>query len=366
VNLKSLSAFGLIGTALGMTFSAHLAVGAPTPTPSPAAPASTPVPSPSDCKQMPLNKPQDITGYGDYVLDFYAALAEYEKAMAESRVDHLKKLLHPSIVKEDRAKDEIFNTTIQEFSLEKAKLARTAIYYLNLPASGLPEVKCLGATVRGVTGPHQQFAVIHSHHSNSEQVRLFSIFAPIPDSLVKKTKAKFRVGLVMLHAQIWTHAKKSPEVYFKEAKSKAEKDGMAGWLYAEAARRLYASNPYYAPNELAESQQFVDTHALKKPDLAKIKAALKEKNFDWEFLDFSVAYKEVGIEPAIKLRLIKEESSKEHLEKCEKISGVIAQHLTALKADFKGVECLAYLPGEPLENPPALGSAFFPWTKLGL
>ena len=297
----------------------------------------------------------------------YEQVSQFEKAFEQKDRVLFKSLLHPALQRSADQKNEAFDGTVQDFGLDKAKLTRNAVYKLQFTAGAEPEVLCNLGKVRGVVGPSEQYAVVHTFSGGTEQVRLFTLFAPILKGQAELAKSKNTIGLVMLHGQIWTHEKKAPDAMLEDARKWANLDEpVSAWLLAEGGRRILAANPYVVPTSLKLAEDLSTQLRAKITNLDTLRGKFSQSGIDWDFLDFTVVYQASGLEAGFKFRTRTEEGVEIQMEKCKRATAVLAKELPGLRHRFRGAECLAYGPTEKLQNPPTNGSQFFKWSELKL
>lgn len=328
--------------------------------------SATPLP-PATCKLLSLSAPKEFTGMPEFLPDLYKALQDFEDSFAKDDKELFKTLLHPAMRRTPLQKDEAFISTVQTYGLAKVKLVRSAIFLGTFAPDQEPVADCPSGTLRGVIGPAPQVAVVHTYFGGGEQVRLFSIYAPILKVQADAAKSKYKTGLVMFHAQVWTHEKKAPDKLIEDARKWGIlNEPVTAWLLAESGRRILIANPYFTPNDLAPVTAFTTELQGKLGSFEPIKTKVAEAGMGWEFLNMTVVYQDSGVEAGLKFRMKGEEATNTMLDKCRKLSSLVAQDFSGLRLRFKGVECLAYMPGEKLEEAPASGSQFLTWKDLKL
>lgn len=309
----------------------------------------------------------NTTGIKD-LQEFYNTLKDFEDSFLLSNRDLFKSILHPALRRKESEKNEVFDGTVANYGLEKVKLVRNVLYGAEFNAEGDRVVTCQTGQLRGVIGPTTQIAVTHSYISGPEQVRITTLYSPIIKSQAEAVGTNRKWGLVMLQSQFWTIDKKTAQLYLDDAKKwSILGEKLVAWTFAEAARRIWNSNAYFIPNELGEATQIASEYKnATKKELSLAAETVRNQKTDWEFLDFTSIFQEKSLEFGIKYRMKQEESTNIFLEKCKKNSAAILKNLPGVTRKFKGVECLAYQPQEPLSESPAMGSNFSTWKDLGL
>lgn len=319
----------------------------------------------SYCKPVSIIHNSTTKIFGASAENFFKMLDVYEKSFSTKDKRLFSTIVHPSIPKKTEDKESVFESTVGVFGLDKATLRRSAIYEIDFGKDS--EVECAVGTVKGVSGPQKQIAVLHSFVSplSEEQVRVFSLYAPVVPSLKKMHQFPYENGLVMLHAQVWTYDKKSPQKLAEDARTWGRIDEpLAAYILAEGGRRIADANPYLRAKEIKILEDLSKEYGQKRGDAGAVKAAVAKVGLGWEFLDFVPVYQSRGIEVGLKFRTTKGEDVKGILEKCARLGREVFAIETGLKSRFRGVECLPYAPEENLTQPPALGSQFLSWKSF--
>lgn len=319
--------------------------------------------SQNTCTRLSLQPTGKISSQDE---QFYKALEEFERSFAEHRRSAFADILHPALQQNAAQKFEIFESTVQDFGLEKAKLTRSSVFQLRFNGTGT-EIQCAPGKVRGVVGPKEQYAVMHTFSGGSEQIRLFTLFAPIVPSQVEQYKTKYKTGLVMMHGQAWTHERKNAEALLEDAKKWGVLgESLVAWLVAESARRIVTGNPYFEPENTAAITREAEAFKVKVTEDAALRQKMPHSGIDWEFLEFSPVFQASGIEVGLRFRTKAGEDVAAQMEKCKKASAFVAKEYPQLRLRFRGLECLAWGPEENLTKAPGNGSQFFPWKDLKL
>lgn len=297
----------------------------------------------------------------------YETLADFERAFEKNDASLFTELVHPALTREKK-KDDTFVSTVQDFGLEKVKLARNVLYRVEFPTENPARtVACSQGELRGVVGPTLQFATMHAFAGGNEQIRLFTLFAPIPKSFGPKMKnPKRELGIVMMFAQTWTHGKKAPEVLVAESKKwSLLNEPITGWVLAEASHRLLSANPYFVPNGLSEAEGLALQTKQKLPSFEGLKTKVRESNVGWEFLDLAVIFQAQAVEVGVKTRMqAQEEPVNAQIDKCKTVGRLLASEFPGLTKTFSGFECMPYAKGEALDASPDAGTQFHAWKTL--
>lgn len=329
----------------------------------PSAVAEAP-PPPTTCKALSLFETASTSAE---LKALYATLAEFERAFERNDARLFADLVHPALTREKR-KAEIFATTVQDYGLEKAKLARNALYQASFPTENPARtVTCPQGELRGVVGPTLQFAAMHAFNGGNEQIRLFTLFAPIPKSFAPKMKnPKQEFGIVMMFAQTWTHGKKAPEILSAESRKWSLLDEpITAWILAEASHRLYAANPYFVPNGTREAELLATQAKQKLPTFESLKAKVREATSGWEFLELAVIFQSKAVEVGVRTRMLEtEEPVNAQIEKCKTVGRLLASEFPGITRPFSGFECMPYARGEATETSPEAGTQFHTWNTL--
>lgn len=322
----------------------------------------------NECTSLPIQKPKDGPGLAPEFSDIYDNLAEFQEAFQKDSYQTFKKLLHPSIHRSEEQKKEVFNGTVYEYGLKNVKLTLTSLWQLKIKNSTNPVAKCPLGEARGVVGSENQIIAMHSYLGGEEQIRLYTIYIPIPRSMAESKKLTKQSALVHLHAQTWTYEKKAPDNLLEEARKFNEpKDAMTAWFVAEAARRLLAANPYFEPTELAGATKTAAELRQRAGSIEGAKAAVAATGTGWSFVDYTVTFGGKGLEAGVKLRTKEEQALKAQSEDCEKNLKALAKLAPeSMRKRFPGMHCLPYRQEENLDNPPAGGTQFFTWKQLGI
>jgi|GEM_PF-662255 len=296
----------------------------------------------------------------------YEAVADFEKAFADNNNRLFRTLMHPALSRE-RQNPEVFDSTVQEFGLEKAKLQRNALYSLDLPlGSEKTTAECGKGEIRGVVGPTQQYAVVHTFTGGNEQIRVFTLFAQVPPQLMpKQGNDKRPIGIVYLQAQVWTHGKRSPEALLVESRKwSILGEPIAAWIHAAAAERILLSNSYFVPTDALAAQQLSRDSKARIPSLDTLRSRVKSGGTGWDFIDLAVIFQAKSLEIGAKFRMKGEEPLNAQIEKCKTLGLTLAQEFPGLVKQFTGVECMPYGPSEKTEEAPDAGTQFHTWKEL--
>jgi hypothetical protein len=319
-----------------------------------------------ECRSLSLSS---VVEPSDAVLkDVNKALVDYETAFENEDGTIYHSLVHPSKHQTKSQSQSQFETLFPSYGLVKPKVTRSAFYELRFPAGVKDfEAECHSGKARGVVGPERQFLVQHIAFSKNEQIRITTLFAPIPKGVLSLNKAKYGVGIVMFHTQAWSHEHKTPVSLLEEARKwKVLKSPVVGWIFAEAARRILDSNPYFTPRELSEANSLVNELRPSLPNVAEVQKARGGDVTSWEYLGFTMVYQGYGIEPGFYFRMAEGEELNKNLEKCRRSVGRVFPFVKEIRQKFHGVECLPFAPGESLDGTPKGGTMFVPWSEVKL
>ena len=292
--------------------------------------------------------------------EFYEKFEESFRT-GDSRL--FRSLIHPSLSRESKNPD-IFNSTVEEYGLKNVELRRSFAYELHFNRRESQTAECPNGRVRGVVGPTTQVAMIHQFLGGNEQVRLFTLAAPVPISLRKDPKLDW--GIVLLQAQIWSHGKQTPTALREEAqKWFLLGEPFSAWAIATAGRRILEANPYFEPNELEESQQQSARYESSKPSPDPINENLAKEGIKWKFEDSTVVFQAKSLEIGLKVRMDREEIPvNEQIQTCKHIGRIFLSLNPGIRNRFSGFECLTYLPKDNLSVPSDAGSQFHKWSDL--
>ncbi len=320
----------------------------------------------SECRSLSISAVADAK---DAVLtEVNRALNDYETAFANEDGKIYHELVHPSKHQSLSQSKAQFETLFPSYGLVKPKVTRSVLYELRFSRDAKSfEVDCPTGRARGVVGPERQFVVQHIAFSKNEQIRITAIFAPIPKGVLSLNKAKYGVGIVMFHTQAWSHEHKTPVSLLEESRKwKLLKSSIVAWIYAEAARRILDSNPYFSPKELSEAVSQANGLQPSLPSVAEIQKARGSDVTSWEYLGLTMVYQGYGVEPGFYFRMLEGEELNKNLEKCRRSVGKVLLFAKELRQKFHGVECLPFAPGESLDGTPKGGSMFVPWSEVKL
>jgi hypothetical protein len=290
----------------------------------------------------------------------------YESAFKNKDSRLFQSLTHPALSRETK-RSSIFNETILEYGLDKASLARTSAFLLHLPRSSLTQAtNCSIGTIRGVVGPENQAVLIHTFLGGNEQIRLFTIVAPVPASFQKGNTTQW--GVVMMHTQVWTHGRKIPQTILEEARVwKNKGQPLVYWAKSNAALRILQANPYFEPNDLEAARQEAAAALAQRPQIAPLNTIFQEQQIpknEWTIEDYAVVFQAQDIEFGVKVRMNREFPVNEQIENCKKTGRAIVQQHPTLQEAFSGFECLTFGKDEKLESIPLAGSQFHTWKSL--
>ena len=277
------------------------------------------VPSTPSCRSLPLAVGNVDTAVDDANLnDLKLALNDLEAAFATEDSKLFHNLAHPSIHQTLSKSKLIFESVFPTYGLVKPKITRASLYELTFPVTTKTvEVECSGGRARGVVGPERQYMVQHTAFSKNEQMRITTIFAPIPKAVRELNKAKYGIGIVMFHTQAWSHEQKTPVGLLEEARKwNRLKSPVVAWMFAEAAKRILDSNPYFAPRETSEALLLADELKTQLPQVEKVNGALRGSESSWNFLGFTMVYQGYGVEPGFYFRMKEGEVLNQSLDKC--------------------------------------------------
>lgn len=318
------------------------------------------------CESIPiLSKP----GQDPLLSDFLKGLDGLEKSFLQNDVSTFLPILHPAIVRDPPERREIFTGTVLRFGLtDMSGMMRTLLFKLDFGDEKITLAECPFGAVRGVVGPKVQLGAIHTLRTKHEQVRLFTLFAPIPEGQRAAHKSALSVGLVHMHAQVWTQEQKSPTVLLDEARKWRQlNEPLAAWILAEASRRLLVANPYLELRDGDAAMSMVQELEKQRPPVAEIQKQIEPANKEkWTFEGFSVAFSGTGIEPLVKFRLPKIDPDLSAVtSRCRDLVVAMSSRFQGMKSRFRGVECLPYQPGENLSSAPGTGTRFVSWEEMG-
>lgn len=329
-------------------------------------PTSEPIKN-STCAQLSLSEKALDKNASQSLKDFYWAVGEFEQAFSNDVRNQFVKILHPSIHKSLAEKNEIFDSTKYEFGLTKQKMTRVSLFEIE-PGSA-QSAPCSVGKIQGVVGPSKQYVAFHDAQQKGQQIRFMTIYAPVAKAVSETKQLKHDIGLVLLQTQWWSYEQKTPDVLLDEAKKLANlNEPLGAWILGESARRLLSANQYFTPNSLPDAQTFtknLEPAVTQHTELIRSRIAAQS---EWTFLNFAPIYQKDGMEIGLKFRMkASEVQTNAMLGTCKTLSQTIARTFTPyLRKRFRGVECLAYLPNEPLENAPRSGSQFLTWQALGI
>jgi hypothetical protein len=318
----------------------------------------------AECKSLSLSASVQTSEPELKELD--AALQDYEKAFATEDGSIYHALVHPSKHQSLFQSKAQFETVFPSYGLVRPKLTRAAMFEIKFAADEKSwEVACSLGKARGVVGPQHQFVVQHTAFSKNEQTRITTIFAPIPKGVKSLNKTKYNIGIVMFHTQAWSHEHKTPAGLLEESRKwNRLKSPAVAWIFAEAARRILNSNPYFAPSELGEAAALVNELSPRLPAASQIQKLVGGDVTSWEYLGLTLVYQGYGVEPGFVFRMKPDDELNKDLNKCRKSVAGVARHFKELRDRFHGVECIPYAVGESQETAPKGGTMFVPWREL--
>lgn len=318
------------------------------------------------CKQLGRNFSGE-KGADALHVQLKAALSAFETAIEKGDKKLFRGLVHPAMIRPGHEISTVLEETTKGYGIEGKRPVLNSLHEISLKAAqSSPEAECAPGLIRGVTGPARQWAVFHTVFSG-EQVRLFTLFAPILKEQKKEDRpaAYADVGLVLLQAQVYTHAGMSPEKLLEEGKKWRRLDqNLSAWLFAESGTRILEANPYLDPHELVDSREEALELYGKIAEIDAVKRQLATDVPNWSFAGFTPIFQAKGIEPGLRFKAKGALSVKEAMDGCKKAAASVKGALAGLQSVFHGVECLPYSADEETTKPPAAGSVFLPWKDI--
>ncbi|MEY4064984.1 MAG: hypothetical protein RIR26_1192 [Pseudomonadota bacterium] len=290
-------------------------------------------------------------------------LQTFEQAFAQDDADLFVGIASASLQKKPEELKKIFDGTVLEYDLKKAKLQRNHIWSLNRGSVAQPgqTLSCGEVEVQPVFGPQYQIAVQYSVFSSGGQTRLLLILAKTPLDL----KAGREFGVVLLQAQRWTYDGRNPEKLLDEGRLLASQgQTVAGHLLSEAAARVLESNPYLiTPLHRKAREQAIQTarEAQQAQEILLRPAGADPK---WIPQKMVPIFKEASLAVGLKLSLKTELSLNEQARRCLETSRKLFPAGTQWRASFSGVECMPYASHENIDSIPKGGSFFYSWSKI--
>lgn len=291
------------------------------------------------------------------------ALNKLEKAFLENNADLFAEIASNSLQKKSDDLKAIFNGTVLEYGLKKAKLQRSSLWEIKIEGEQQPgqAVRCGETGIQPVYGPSEQFAALYSVFSAEQQTRILVLFA----RTMQDAKKEDGLGLVLLQVQRWTYNGRSPEALLAEGqRSDGAGEPIIAHLLSEAAARVLESNPYLI---LPLQQQARDqAQRLGERSIPLQTIALRPTQTEpiWKPERFAAIFKDGELAVGIKVRMTQEIALNDQLEKCKRLGLKIFGPNTAWRSSFSGFECLPYGINEDINSFPKGGSQYFPWKTL--
>jgi hypothetical protein len=249
-------------------------------------PAQTPGQNASEqvtCRSVPLNTSVKNASSESHA-ELAKVLEEFERAFFRADAELFSSLVSPALLKKKEEAVKIFEGTLLEFDLRRAKLQRNWMWELNLGTSAEPGrlVQCGDTGIQPVYGPLHQFAVQYSAFTGSHQTKLLALFAKTP---VGQSGGKNPPGLVHLQVQRWTYDGRTPDRLMNDARKSASRGEIViGTLLAEASARVMEINPYVIPPQLRSSERILKACRANFSQAAKRSLIGSRKNWCLSFV----------------------------------------------------------------------------------
>ncbi|MEY3902612.1 MAG: hypothetical protein RL189_1918 [Pseudomonadota bacterium] len=329
-------------------------------------PAQTPGQNASEqvtCRSVPLNTSVKNASSESHA-ELAKVLEEFERAFFRADAELFSSLVSPALLKKKEEAVKIFEGTLLEFDLRRAKLQRNWMWELNLGTSAEPGrlVQCGDTGIQPVYGPLHQFAVQYSAFTGSHQTKLLALFAKTP---VGQSGGKNPPGLVHLQVQRWTYDGRTPDRLMNDARKSASRGEIViGTLLAEASARVMEINPYVIPPQLRTARDLAaqlgqDFDSLQSKFLAGGKTIV-----DWKPEKLVPVFRDGSLAVGLKVRMQREFALNDQTSRCHELGKSLFIKESAWREYFSGVECMPYPSADDLNQPPRGGSQFFPWSKL--
>jgi hypothetical protein len=312
---------------------------------------------------VPLNISTKNAG-NEIQAELAKVLEDFERAFFRADADIFSSIVSPALLKKREEAVKIFEGTLLEFDLRRAKLQRNWMWELNLGTSAEPGrlVQCGDTGIQPVYGPLHQFAVQYSAFTGSHQTKLLALFAK---TAVGQNGAKNPPGLVHLQVQRWTYDGRTPDRLMNDArKSASQGEIIVGALLAEASARIMEINPYVIPPQLRTARDLAaqlgkDFESLQGKFLAGGKTIV-----DWNAEKLVPVFRDGSLAVGLKVRMQREFALNDQTSRCHEMSKSLFSKESAWREYFSGVECMPYATADDINQPPRGGSQFFPWNKL--
>ncbi|NBO37076.1 hypothetical protein EBU99_00665 [bacterium] len=290
------------------------------------------------------------------------SLEEFENAFATNNSEQFAAAVSPLLQKKKDELEKIFEGTVLEYDLKKARLQRNSIWELNAGLAPQPgrTLQCGEMAIQPVYGPSKQVAVIYSAFMGQNQTKILALFA-LPGQSTKEQKP----GLVLFQVQRWTYDGRSPEKLISEAKQTSSAGfPIAAQLLSEAAARITESNPYLIFPLQKEARELATL--LSKSGEPQQETILKSAQADplWRAEKFAAVFKDSSLAVGLKIRMRKDFPLNEQTQKCLETGKKIFSVNSIWKTSFSGMECLPYKENEDMVKPPKGGSQYFPWAQI--
>jgi hypothetical protein len=313
----------------------------------------------NSCKSMSLFDLKATKSTDESLNGFYT---KFESAFKDHDGKLFRSLIHPSMTREVKNAD-IFNSTVDDFGLEKVNLTRSSAFLLSFLEPKSQFAECESGIVRGVVGPKEQVALIHTYLGGNEQIRIFTLATKVPASVRKLPEQEW--GIVMMHAQTWSHGKQTPSSLRAEAKKwNLLGEPITAWALSRAAQKILEGNPYFEPNDIQETNRLENALRQLKPNTTDLNDLAKIAGIDWVFEDITVVFQAKGLEIGLKVRMPKTEIPvNAQIDTCKKMGRIFIQKYPGTAQRFTGFECLTFLPKEDINSPSDSGSQFHRWEK---
>lgn len=290
-------------------------------------------------------------------------LGKFERAFLENDPKLFAQVASSSLQKKREELEQIFEGTVLEYDLQRARLQRNSIWELNVGDNPQPgkTLVCGENEIQPVFGPSKQIAVMYSAFSAKQQTRILVLFA----NTRLDTQKDAGMGLVLLQVQRWTYDGRSPEKLLAESlQHNSAGEPILAQLLSEAAARILESNPYLIMPLYKQAREQADRFTAQASALHSIK--LKPTQIDpvWVPEKFSPVFKDGSLAVGLKVRMNEDLPLNDQTQRCLAVSKKIFAQSSVWRKSFSGVECMAYQKGEDLSAVPKGGSQFFPWSKL--
>lgn len=290
-------------------------------------------------------------------------MEKFESAVATENSEIFSQIASKALQKKPQELMKVFEGTLFEYDLKRAKLQRNSIWEMQLPDEPIPGqlLSCGDVQISPVFGPKRQVAVFYSHFSGDKQTKLLLFLAQTkldadqPENL----------GIVMMQVQRWSYDGKTPEkLYTQSSVQEGQGNALIARLLADAAAKILESNPYIVSPLQAAARNRAES--MSQAANAQLESLLNSSPADSSFKPerMEPIFRDGTLAIGLKFRMTTDLALNTQTKLCRTAGRVIFSKNTAWRKEFSGFECLPYAAQESMSHPPRAGSQYFSWKSL--